>query len=308
MTENSNWILHHYEDSPYAEKIRLMFGHTGLAWSSVLSPPIPPRPNLDPLTGGYRRIPVAQLGADILCDTALISLEIARLTDRAALRPDSMTEDCAGLVARAQGDVFFSVITSEPPLKILRALLSKFGVRETYRFFKDRSGMMKHATIKPPSGKQAQAVIAAFFDELDMTLADRPFLSGDGVGYADFAAIHPVKFKLDLMGGALPDRLSHLKRWYDAMLLPGHGDRTELAPEQAFEIAAGSEPRGLPPTEAHDCLNKKVQIGPEDYGQEPVVGDLVAATPERFIVARHTEKFGLLHVHFPRLGYTLSEA
>ena len=64
---NKEWVLHHYEASPYAEKIRLMFGYTGLRWHSVISPPMPPRPNLDPLTGGYRRIPVAQKGADLFC-------------------------------------------------------------------------------------------------------------------------------------------------------------------------------------------------------------------------------------------------
>jgi hypothetical protein len=29
---------------------------------------MPPRPLLDPLTGGYRRVPVLQVGADIYCD------------------------------------------------------------------------------------------------------------------------------------------------------------------------------------------------------------------------------------------------
>ena len=77
MTESI--ILHHYDNSPYAEKIRLMFGFTNMSWSSLLSPAWPPRPNLDPLTGGYRRIPVAQIGADIFCDTALIAQEVARL-------------------------------------------------------------------------------------------------------------------------------------------------------------------------------------------------------------------------------------
>ena len=111
--DNRDWILHHYEESPYAEKIRLMFGHAGIAWSSVLSPPMPPRPSLDPLTGGYRRIPVAQKGADLFCDSALIALEIASASDRRELRPDSVADDRSDLVARAQGDVFFSIITSE---------------------------------------------------------------------------------------------------------------------------------------------------------------------------------------------------
>ena len=49
-------ILHHYDASPYAEKIRLMLGWKGLTWHSLLSPPQPPRPNVDPLSGGRRRI------------------------------------------------------------------------------------------------------------------------------------------------------------------------------------------------------------------------------------------------------------
>uniref|UniRef100_UPI00338E51DC glutathione S-transferase N-terminal domain-containing protein n=1 Tax=uncultured Spongiibacter sp. TaxID=870896 RepID=UPI00338E51DC len=71
------FILHHYDRSPYAEKVRLMFGVTNSEWQSLLSPPWPPRPNVDPLAGGYRRIPVAQCGADIFCDSAVIAEEVA---------------------------------------------------------------------------------------------------------------------------------------------------------------------------------------------------------------------------------------
>lgn len=305
---NNEWVLHHYEASPYAEKIRLMFGHTGLRWHSVISPAMPPRPNLDPLTGGYRRIPVAQRGADLFCDSALISLEIARETDRAALRPDSVRDDLAALVERAQGDVFFSVITSEPPLKVLGALLRKFGVRQTYRFFKDRSSMMKDATIRPPSGKRAASVITAFFSDLDTVLKDRAFINGEHPGYADFAAIHPVKFKMDFMGLGLPKALKNLNRWYDAMLQPGHGERFELEPEDAFSLAAQSAPRPLPPSDAHENLNQEVSVAPMDYGQVPVTGLLVAMTAERYVVARQTEQFGVVHVHFPRAGYALKSA
>jgi glutathione S-transferase len=65
--------FHHYVTSPFAEKIRLIFGLKGLAWHSVLQPSIMPKPDLQALTGGYRRIPVLQIGNDIVCDTALIA-------------------------------------------------------------------------------------------------------------------------------------------------------------------------------------------------------------------------------------------
>ena len=62
-------ILHHYSLSTFSEKVRVALGLKGLADRSVDIPPAPPRPRLAPLTGGYRRVPVLQVGADIFCDT-----------------------------------------------------------------------------------------------------------------------------------------------------------------------------------------------------------------------------------------------
>jgi hypothetical protein len=58
-------ILHHYDEAPFAEKIRLVFGIKGLSWQSVIIPAALPKPDLMPLTGGYRRTPVLQIGADV---------------------------------------------------------------------------------------------------------------------------------------------------------------------------------------------------------------------------------------------------
>jgi glutathione S-transferase len=75
----SGLILHHYDFSNFAEKARLMAGFQG-AWrgAGVEIPPIAPKPKLAPLTGGYRRTPVLQEGADIWCDTNLIARELER--------------------------------------------------------------------------------------------------------------------------------------------------------------------------------------------------------------------------------------
>ena len=71
-------ILHHYETSPYSEKVRLGLGLKGLAWGSVEIPVIMPKPDLTALTGGYRKTPVLQIGADIYCDSQLIMRELER--------------------------------------------------------------------------------------------------------------------------------------------------------------------------------------------------------------------------------------
>ncbi len=65
-------ILHHYPPSPVSEKIRTALGVKNLTWRSVEQNRLPDRPELFAMTGGYRRIPVLQIGADIYCDTQII--------------------------------------------------------------------------------------------------------------------------------------------------------------------------------------------------------------------------------------------
>ena len=68
----SHLILHHYPSSPFSEKIRAVLGFKQLAWKSVIIPSVMPKPDVVALTGGYRKTPFLQIGADIYCDTALI--------------------------------------------------------------------------------------------------------------------------------------------------------------------------------------------------------------------------------------------
>jgi Glutathione S-transferase, N-terminal domain len=47
-----------------------------------------PKPDLTALTGGYRKTPVLQIGADIYCDSQLIMRELERrYPSRAFIRP-----------------------------------------------------------------------------------------------------------------------------------------------------------------------------------------------------------------------------
>ena len=80
-------ILHHYDMSPYAEKIRLALGWKGLPWRSVITPTVLPKPDHFELTGGYRRVPVLQVGADVYCDTHLIARVLDRIQPSRPLAP-----------------------------------------------------------------------------------------------------------------------------------------------------------------------------------------------------------------------------
>jgi len=81
-------ILHHYPTSPFSEKVRLVLGYKQLAWKSVIIPAILPKPDVVALTGGYRKTPFLQIGADVYCDSALICDVLEHLHPTPTLYPE----------------------------------------------------------------------------------------------------------------------------------------------------------------------------------------------------------------------------
>ncbi len=304
---SSDFILHHYENSPYAEKIRLMFGLTKSGWSSLLSPPWPPRPNVDPLSGGYRRIPIGQIGADIFCDTALIAREVADLTGQPSLDPANASADARELMELAEARGFFSAIVSLPASKLLGTMLRSFGPVGAYRFIKDRSGIMKGGTSRAPSADDARQVMQQLFAAVDARLSEREWVDGESPSVADFTIYHPIWLHLNC-GGRLPPEMQKLQAWFERVGEIGHGDRQEISRDDAFAAAKNADPRALPPSDddGESELGGNVQVAPCDYGVVPVSGTLVARTGDRIVVARETPEFGTVHVHFPNAGYRVS--
>ena len=80
-------ILHHFDASPFAEKIRLILGFHGIAWREVKIPMVMPKPDVLAMTGGYRKTPLLQLGADVYADTSLIARVLDRLGQGPTLFP-----------------------------------------------------------------------------------------------------------------------------------------------------------------------------------------------------------------------------
>jgi glutathione S-transferase len=304
---NDTIILHHYENSPYAEKIRLMFGLTNTRWQSLLSPIYPPRPNVDPLTGGYRRIPVAQIGADIFCDTAIIAQEVASVTGCSALDPVTVEGSALALMKQAEEEAFFAAVAAVPPLRLLGTMLRSFGPIGTYRFAKDRASLMQGGTRRPPRAAKAVGILQSLLDALEARLAETPWVGGDAPSVADFACYHPLWLHVSCNRKPLAAGPKVLQ-WYKAVEDLGHGQRNEITPEEAFSAAKASEPRALPTSTEHGSLQigQVVQVAPLDYGVVPITGTLAAVTEHRIIVARQSSEFGTLHVHFPRAGYSLA--
>ena len=292
-------ILHHYDTSPFSEKVRLLFGLKGLSWGSVIQPTIMPKPDLTPLTGGYRRIPVLQVGADVYCDSQVILAEVA---DRAGGAP----LDGAGWAVNLWSDRLF--FGSTVPII--------FGEIEVPKaFIEDREKLsgrpFDSAQMKAAAGpmKQQWRAQAAW---LDQALAQSDYLAGDKPGLADIAAYMNVWF----LGGALRATtqqliagFDRLNDWRERIRAIGHGDRHEMTPAQALEIAKAAEPAAYSDHDANDPLGlapgAAIAVMADDYGRDPIAGTLVAANASRVVLAREDPALGRLQLHFPRVGYVV---
>lgn len=298
-------ILHQYATSPYAEIVRVALGLKGLAWRRVDQPNIMPRPFLTPLTGGYRRIPVMQIGADIYCDTGLILREIDRRFTAAPL----MSANAAGAVWAMRNwaeRAWFGATVA--------IVFGARGDAVPKEFIKDREelsgrpfdvGALKGAAPLMAGQWRANAEL------IDSQLAAAgPFLFGAHATAADLAAYLNIWF---LRGGEpqafarLTTGFSHLLAWAQRMSAIGHGDPSDMSAEAAFKIAADATPEAPRASIGDDAQGlapgARVSVMPDDYGRNPVSGEVAYVSPQEIAIRRQAGEAGEVVVHFPRAGF-----
>src|ERR1700752_3838826 len=176
-------ILHHFEQSPFSEKIRVVFGLKNIDWGSVLISRIMPRPDLMPLTGGYRRTPVMQIGADIYCDTQCIMRELERRFPRPSLLPRGF-EGVAGASAMWTDRSFFQ--------STVNLVFGSLAGKVPADFIADREklrGAKFDVAAMTAAIPQMRAQFRAHLQWLDTQLGDeRTWLAGDAPSLFDVNA------------------------------------------------------------------------------------------------------------------------
>lgn len=299
-------ILHHYPMSPFSQKIRSMLGYTALHWQSVITREMPPRPLLEQLTGGYRKIPVAQIGADIFCDTRIIAAEIARMAGRPELALETCSVEAQAYVKKVDMQVFFACLTVSGTRTLLRKVHASMSLLDIARFIWDRINIGRTARVPAVPPYKARAYVKVHLANVEERLS-QDFLFGAQPTHADFSTYHSLWFVRELAESKLVHDYPRVMTWMDRMKAFGEGHSQPISAEQALRVAAESAPRAISEELRLDSMvGKRVKIAPSDYGQVPTEGTLVGASPTRWILARDDKTLGTLHVHFPRDGFTVT--
>ena len=310
MADAKSIILHEYPTSPYAEKVRLALRLKNLAYARVEIPVVMPRPDLMPLSGGYRRTPVMQIGSDIYCDTAIILRELEKRYAIPALALPGH-EGLAQMVAGwTDGRWFQSSVT---------VIFGAVGDQIPEAFKKDREALSGRP-FDTDAMKRAAPMMRDQWRARLMLLEERlsgaqgagagNYLISAKPGYVDVHAYMNIWF----VANNVPDFVEECfatapmtKAWYERLKeVQGQTPET-ISGADALAIAKNSAPRLVSASTLGEPqgfeAGAPVQIAPDDYGQTWVQGELVHADAQRIIIQRTNEDAQTVHIHFPRAGY-----
>ena len=297
-------ILHHYPQSPVTEKVRVVLGIKDLHWRSVEIPRIPPKPDLMPLTGGYRRTPVMQVGADIYCDSLCIIREIERRYPNPSLFAGDNQGLAWGISRWTDGPLFQNAITVV--LGAAEALPEDFAADRGRLYFGPGFDLASVQAEVDHSVSQLRSQFGWFEQVLE---ADRAFMHGNTPGLMDALAYYLVWFLRGrwVEGATFLEQFPLLMAWENRIQEIGHGQQESMPASRALETALGAEPEtGGTAAQQDPDLSMGVTVGvvPEGDGGDPVVqGELVDCSVDTVSIARYHERTGKVVVHFPRVGY-----
>jgi glutathione S-transferase len=303
----SDLILHHYWPSPFAHKIRLALGLSGVTWRSVEIPRVPPKPLLMPLTAGYRRTPVLQSGADVYCDTQNIVRALTAITDNHQLLPTDLSGKILAFTDWADGAVFNLAA---------RVVLTSALDTAPPEFIQDRGGLY-FGPNWTPEGLRSQLPgvilqLAAHLNSIDSGLgAQGGFMSND-LSYADVTIAYLAWFirgRWD-QGPEFLQQFANIERIEREVHEAVREVYEDLSAEDALKIAANSESQS-PSGVTKQCgvtLRQGMQIAIKPQAETsdpPVVGRLRYLDRARVSIDHRAPEVGDVVVHLPVAGYQI---
>jgi glutathione S-transferase len=269
-----------------------------------------PKPDLTALTGGYRKTPVLQVGADIYCDTALIARRLEQQKASPTFFPEGQEFTVASFAAWSDSIMFQHAVSLVFQPESIALRFAKVPPEAVKAFIADRAELFSGGTASRLTLEQAKHQWPALMSRLELQLErNGDFLFGEA-SIADFSLAHTLWFlKQTPVTAPFVDAYPAVSTWLNRVLGFGHGAFSDMSATDALEIARNATPAALPDEVFEDpngfTPGQKVAISAVDYGVDPVEGELVFAGREELILRREDERAGVVHVHFPRFGFRI---
>jgi glutathione S-transferase len=262
-----------------------------------------PKPQLTPLTGGYRRIPVLQIGADVYCDTELIARCIEGRQPEPTIFPAGQGAGAQLVAAWADRQLFQACV----PL-VFGALAEMLPPE----LVADRQKMRPDLSIESlrAAAPHCRSVLHAALATLDRGLATSDFVVGGTFSVADAAVYHCLWFARNAPeSAAMLDSVRHVTAWMARLDAMGPGERSPMEATEALAIATAASPAATPATYAADphglTPGQTIGISSDDLPSDVFRGEVIASGPDEIVIRRDDPALGALAIHFPRAGYLI---
>ena len=281
----------------------------GAPWTSVEIPRVPPKPLLMPMTAGYRRTPVMQIGADIHCDTQ----NIARALAEAGYEDRMFPGGSRGQVMALSNWIDQALVE----LAIRVVITTSIGAAPP-EFIKDRGDLYfgpdwTEAKLKA----DLPAVIlqlSAQLDHAEAALTGQDYLTGGVPSLADAG----LAFLAWLLRGRWDGGPSLLARYpqverIEAALATNAADHDPtITAEAALAIARDAtpgSPTGIHNPAANLAVGQRVVIRPRAQSSDPdITGTLRYLDMTRVSIDHDSDETGHVAVHLPVAGYRITGA
>jgi len=262
-----------------------------------------------PMTGGYRRTPVMQIGADIYCDTQCIMRELERRFPEPSLLPRGY-----------QGLAWGSAMWTDRPFfqNTVNLVFGSLADRVPADFIEDRErlrGAKFDVAAMQAAIPQMRDQFRAHLQWIDAQLGDgRSWISGESPSLCDvdtYMNLWYVRTNLANSDEMLAE-FDHARAWAGRLRAVGHGRHDDITSAEALAIASKAAPETEDLHDPNDPNGRKpgdrVEVVPDDYGKVPVAGEIVALSPQHIAIRRHDPRAGNVVVHFPRAGFLVFSA
>ena len=263
-----------------------------------------PRPNLMELSGGYRKTPILQDGANVFCDTKIISQHLAARAGNTALYAPGFAAN--RFAEWADSALFRTAVGLCFQPKAVEVIAQQLGADNLEAFMKDRAELSGGQQMAAMSPQLAEASFLHYLRELEDGLRDA-FLFGKTPSIADFSLYHCLWFvSMNPVVAPLLEDFPKVQRYW------GQISATDSTSESALERGHASEPElfayGAALSTDGIAVGDAVQVTPDDYGRIPVRGTLLHLSDVTVVIRRSDPRAGEVNVYFPRTGFDVELA